>query len=167
MRRGSAGRIESKTGEDERMKRRRRSIPKWPCTVLTVLLVIVWVGSAWWFVRVSALPTFGFSVGAGRVQLYWCTPWSLLPERGIETFRTRMPATMHWQFGLERGLLSSLNMTDTRVFIPLWFVTLLFGLPAAATWHRDRRRAPSVCVKCGYDLRGNTSGVCPECGGGL
>ena len=21
------------------------------------------------------------------------------------------------------------------------------------------------CVNCGYDLRGNTSGICPECGG--
>ncbi len=24
---------------------------------------------------------------------------------------------------------------------------------------------PRLCIKCGYDLRGNVSGVCPECGG--
>jgi len=27
------------------------------------------------------------------------------------------------------------------------------------------RRANSLCLKCGYDLTGNVSGTCPECGG--
>ena len=30
---------------------------------------------------------------------------------------------------------------------------------------RARRRARGECLRCGYDLRGNISGVCPECGG--
>lgn len=25
-------------------------------------------------------------------------------------------------------------------------------------------RAAEACVRCGYDLRGNVSGTCPECG---
>jgi len=30
---------------------------------------------------------------------------------------------------------------------------------------RDRmRRAKGLCRNCGYDLTGNVSGVCPECG---
>jgi hypothetical protein len=29
---------------------------------------------------------------------------------------------------------------------------------------RERRREHGVCVGCGYDLTGNVSGVCPECG---
>jgi hypothetical protein len=29
---------------------------------------------------------------------------------------------------------------------------------------RDRLIAANVCVKCGYNLIANTSGVCPECG---
>ena len=28
----------------------------------------------------------------------------------------------------------------------------------------ERRRSPAGFCKCGYDLTGNTSGVCPECG---
>ncbi len=29
---------------------------------------------------------------------------------------------------------------------------------------RSRRRRKGLCVKCGYDLTGNVTGVCPECG---
>ncbi len=28
----------------------------------------------------------------------------------------------------------------------------------------DRRRLKGQCIGCGYDLRGNVSGICPECG---
>jgi len=32
---------------------------------------------------------------------------------------------------------------------------------------RWRRRRRGLCLKCGYDLTGNVSGVCPECGSEL
>ena len=31
---------------------------------------------------------------------------------------------------------------------------------------RREREANGQCVRCGYDLTGNVSGVCPECGSG-
>ena len=35
----------------------------------------------------------------------------------------------------------------------------------AFLWWRDRRINPKGhCQKCGYDLTGNVSGRCPECG---
>jgi hypothetical protein len=45
---------------------------------------------------------------------------------------------------------------------------------ASATWYwwdrpgelRRRWRERGQCVGCGYDLRGNVSGICPECGSG-
>ena len=40
----------------------------------------------------------------------------------------------------------------------IWF---LIALPRI---RRRRRRSKGECVRCGYDLTGNTSGVCPECG---
>jgi hypothetical protein len=43
--------------------------------------------------------------------------------------------------------------------IPIW-------LPSAMRWEkRERRRRQGLCTKCGYDLTGNVSGTCPECGG--
>ena len=51
---------------------------------------------------------------------------------------------------------------------------LVAGIVSVATWHFftlwciRRRRArlirAGLCRSCGYDLTGNTSGVCPECG---
>jgi len=49
--------------------------------------------------------------------------------------------------------------------LALWIPFLLVAIPTAYLWYRDRRRLPSGhCRKCGYNLTGNVSGVCPECG---
>lgn len=39
-----------------------------------------------------------------------------------------------------------------------------FALKARTAAVRMRRRSASLCVHCGYDLTGNESGACPECG---
>ena len=43
---------------------------------------------------------------------------------------------------------------------------LFYGLAGAFIgWLKRRRRAPpGHCQKCDYDLTGNESGICPECG---
>ena len=53
-----------------------------------------------------------------------------------------------------------------------WFPpVVLFPLPVIALLRgpvrRRRRRRRGQCVPCGYDLTGNTSGRCPECGAKL
>lgn len=49
--------------------------------------------------------------------------------------------------------------------IPLWFLLMLTGVPTILLWRYDRARVkPGCCAKCGYDLTGNMSGRCPECG---
>lgn len=41
----------------------------------------------------------------------------------------------------------------------------LLAIPVAILWRLDRPRVvPGHCSVCGYDLTGNTSGRCPECG---
>jgi hypothetical protein len=51
---------------------------------------------------------------------------------------------------------------------PLHFMLpfLLWSVAAWRHWfHPTRRRlTQEFCLKCGHDLTGNTSGICPECG---
>ncbi len=59
------------------------------------------------------------------------------------------------------------SWTGTNFTFPLWLPTLLFGTwSAIALKHHIKRRyfTEGICRKCGYDLRGSPSGVCPECG---
>jgi hypothetical protein len=49
--------------------------------------------------------------------------------------------------------------------IPLWIILALLAVICAFYWRRRRGFGPACCGQCGYDLTGNVSGVCPECGG--
>ncbi len=52
-----------------------------------------------------------------------------------------------------------------ELWLPIWAPLLVIAVPTAMLFWRDRRRiAPGHCRKCDYNLRGNVSGVCPECG---
>jgi len=52
--------------------------------------------------------------------------------------------------------------------VPFWAVCGLAALPPALLLRRRhvlrRRRSAGLCPVCGYNLTGNVSGVCPECG---
>lgn len=55
------------------------------------------------------------------------------------------------------------------VSLPFWFLILLTGTYPGLSVVRGpirrwRRRRRGLCVGCGYDLQGNVSGVCSECG---
>lgn len=56
-----------------------------------------------------------------------------------------------------------------RLAVPLWLPMLVFGIwpliVFARKLSRDQlRRTGQACFSCSYDLRGNESGRCPECG---
>jgi len=55
------------------------------------------------------------------------------------------------------------------ICVPLWLMTIVFAAyPAIVLVYRPLRTRLRVwrgrCPSCGYDLMGNQSGVCPECG---
>ncbi len=64
----------------------------------------------------------------------------------------------------------SRQQVEQEITTPSWFPALLYGafptislLRFVRRW-RKRRRNPTGCINCDYDLTGNASGVCPECG---
>jgi hypothetical protein len=98
---------------------------------------------------------------AGLVCVGWPErePWHpIAPRPGWDVFRTETrllwrPHTMVDGYGLR------------FVSVPLWIP--LFACLLGAVWlHRIKRRGMPgpTCANCEYDLTGNVSGVCPECG---
>ena len=64
------------------------------------------------------------------------------------------------------------DAANILIVVPHWFIAVVCGLPCVPAllrvWRRlraRRRRTAGQCSQCGYDLTGNTSGVCLECGG--
>ena len=50
-------------------------------------------------------------------------------------------------------------------FIPFLIAASLFRRSIQASLRRQLlAMGKPICLKCGYDLTGNTSGICPECG---
>ncbi len=78
-------------------------------------------------------------------------------------FQWRMPSTV-----IVEEADDYLCFTTTA---PLWLFALVFMI-GSAPWplvalSRLRRRRAARCTQCGYDLTGNVSGSCPECGEAL
>ena len=149
------------------MRRRLRSACKWSGTVLTVLLLVVWVGSRWWRFGGLVNSRVEAGVSSGRLHVYWVEPWSLIdPIRKWFPNRLRGDEPFDWWFDASRST-RSYGQTETEIWIPIWSLMLLAAVPTVCICWRDRRRAPGSCIKCGYDLRGADHKVCPECGSGV
>jgi hypothetical protein len=91
------------------------------------------------------------------------TPVARLDRRGLG-FRYTQSLWLAWVIGTQRGEYRSREVT-----VPLWFPFILLAAyptvafirgPARRWW----RRRKGCCLNCDYDLTGNVSGVCPECG---
>jgi branched-chain amino acid transport system permease protein len=66
---------------------------------------------------------------------------------------------------------ASVNLADFRMIIyALLLIVMMIVRPQGLfgiheIWDIFRRRYPKgYCARCGYDLTGNTTAVCPECG---
>ena len=136
--------------------RRRWRVVKWAGLVLSLLLICAWAIS----IRYDLTYNNVVAVQSGDGAIYYASvefpklhddvSWSLHNDR-----------RRHISMPLPSLHLGSL----TDVLVPYWVLILLTALPTAFIWWRDRRRIPPHCCQgCGYDLTGNVSGVCPECG---
>jgi len=68
--------------------------------------------------------------------------------------------------GLGRGMPNVLSLS-THPLPSVWLIVVLSAvLPGIWLTRllRSRRPHPGMCAACGYNLTGNTSGTCPECG---
>ena len=130
--------------------------------MVTVVLVVVWIGSGRWFARWYGKDQAVLDVGNGSLGV---GVWSLHEFPGTSVIR-QGPWRWNWM---------PYCRADTAtwyVCIPLWIPVIACGAMTAAAWRLDalaRRRARlHLCPKCNYDRAGLAAGaVCPECGAGV
>ena len=138
---------------------RARRILKWTGVGLTASVIALWVLTARYDVKTLRLGSmylgFGWD-GAWITVFKYPEEWEVISEVSIHDWRDSL--TFRLPF-------FETTSEDLRCFVPFWLLLLLTAIPTAWLWHRDRRRIrPGCCLRCGYDLTGNTSGVCSECG---
>jgi len=144
---------------------RKGRVLKWAGLVVSILIAVAWAVSLRWGLihtkqtRPAVIAKTGTTLASGRVVSLRCgcviyhADRPLDPRRGWWTIWSR--ESPKWRPVMQLGF----------ILVPLWIPFLLFAIPTVYLWWIDRRRIPpGHCQKCGYNLTGNVSGVCPECG---
>jgi hypothetical protein len=129
---------------------------------LCLLLMLAFIASLRWTVILSIWGAT-IAVGNGGVMVLWS--WRLDP--GINIYDSRFaedPSVpdLCWWPTLESGLFPW-NRT-AGLTCPIWMIVVSLTLLARLLSHLARRIPPGHCEHCGYNLTGNVSGRCPECG---
>ncbi len=186
----SAMRLQSdwqRVGRMPRMRRvamryrrsRLRRVMKWVGLVVCAVLVAAWAGSGWWAVRWTG-EYWSVQSFVGYMQVDQCRSWRAPEHRGLWSRRLTLgsfagrwwpPRNARWPHHRTLALFStqhagggSVTKTFYRTTVPYWLPFLVVAVPTVALWWSSRPFPRGHCPACGYDLTGNTSGRCPECG---
>jgi len=129
------------------------------------------VGSLWWYVGFHRVDTtkprgcppshspgafvlaYGWNLSGGSLVYSYNYPKNVLAEPGWRVYH-RVHSRPMWLPRVER----------TLIVLPLWIPFLIVAVLTVFLWWTDRRIPPHCCQNCGYNLTGNVSGICPECG---
>jgi hypothetical protein len=141
---------------------------KWAGLVVSLLIVAIWAASIPWGLwgewynggRYPIVALVG--IQAGRLILEGGSAFAEVeePTSHFDVRQVSQP-TVNWRF---HGVVHADGLRFD-IELPLWIPFLFVAIPTAYLFWRDRRRIPpGHCQTCGYNLTGNVSGVCPECG---
>lgn len=139
----------------------------WMWTAALLFSLFAWFASiVWTFEYTSESYTIGVADGRG---IYYSIGRMDLPAYSLGF---RCSANSHGvkeSFGFAFKTLPEVDIKGTikQVIVPFWPLVTVLAVPTCISWvrwHRNLRRAVGLCSKCGYDLTGNESGVCSECG---
>jgi hypothetical protein len=141
--------------------------------LLSVATGVLWVRSYWINDNYGISHRSGIGTERGELTVMIAGPDSnfsfereysheQLP-RSDETYNPRRVAAHTWNLVVAHGE----QFPGLRIIVvKLWAIVVPLACPfAIMTWRLGRRgRSNRSCSHCGYNLAGNTSGVCPECG---
>jgi hypothetical protein len=97
-----------------------------------------------------------FTFGDGKF-VYWHSELFIAPRYGT------LPP-LSWPESLGRAVELPSWSASGVLSVPLWCPVAITVLITAVVFCLDGRRPIRGHCRCGYDLTGNVSGTCPECG---
>ena len=141
---------------------RIRKTIKYGGAALTVLLVVVWIGSGSSYTSFAALNMPHTTLYQGRVFLDR-VPSEYVADDSEFDFSAQKSFHIEWGFGWKSTPL------EWHLIVPLWPIIIACALPTALAFRLDtlarRRERMNLCKHCGYDRTGLAGdAVCPECG---
>ena len=138
---------------------RIRRIAKWTGLGMCALILMAWGFSSVYGVGVVASGDTAIILEHGWLSRLYHNMYYMDPSR--YSFGRVGELWMHRASAGYYG-----SWTSTYPIVPLWILLLIASIPTAFLFHRDRSRKINFghCAICHYELTGNTSGVCPECG---
>jgi hypothetical protein len=134
---------------------------------LTVALGALWIANLWctvaWFDGKRELKVSGGELIAripSQTEVFYM--WDSHP--GWDWWSEWTPRAV-WKLPRTTDMFQSTIGPWTETIVPFWLLVIVSAAPGLVLlWHHRRQRAPGSCRRCGYDLTGNVSGICPECG---
>ena len=146
-------------------RRRLRSIIIWTGTTLCVLIAAAFVASAWWQVAVQVPRPNGpaFYLMSGSILIV--TDAMLTVVISSDTHSRGLRQWNAWTFQrLGSKTRRGPTVIVTYIEFPLWLPFLAVAVPTLLVLRFVPKFPSGGCRRCGYDLTGNLSGTCPECG---
>ena len=155
---------------------------KWVGATLSLLILAGWITSTFvWFQYVvdPEQPRWSFTIAEGMASLNEASGYHVMKRNGeqlpnwrIQTVSNLLLIPREVRRRDFRLLIRSLGLSwplletdfERKISVPFWLPFCTVFAPTVVLFFHTRRYKPGHCQSCGYDLTGNTSGICPECG---
>ncbi len=125
---------------------------KWAGLVVCVLLFAQWAASLVWNIAWCDGRHGGFWLYRGAI---WTHPFA---NAATGIFHQPSFDVVWWS---DPSRNASFGATAC---LPMWIPLVIIAVPTVILWLRGSPLPDGHCSNCGYNLTGNVSGVCPECG---
>jgi hypothetical protein len=128
------------------------------------LVIVIWGASMCISLRIPYRSNGALGIESG----------CLIAQSGVDPQTGTGPLTFRaeWSWnGFTTGVMATsslwwgLGRTTTTTYVVIWPLVIGLGIATMLLWYPEARRfPPGHCHECGYNLTGNVSGRCPECG---